>query len=105
MPTDVGYVFKPDPSVSKNAYVNSMQMYKDMHKKSLEDPEAFWGEICDQFHWEKPYQPGNICSFNFNLADGPIFINWMKEAKTNICFNALDRHVREGNGNKVAFYW
>ncbi|KAH9519488.1 Acetyl-coenzyme A synthetase, cytoplasmic [Bulinus truncatus] len=36
---------------------------------------------------------------------GDIFIKWMEGAKTNISYNMLDRHVKNGLGNKVAFYW
>lgn len=30
---------------------------------------------------------------------------WFKGGQTNICYNALDRHVEAGLGDKVAFYW
>ena len=45
------------------------------------------------------------CRFNFNLNDGPISIEWFKGAVTNVCYNALDRHVKAGNGDRVAIYW
>ena len=39
------------------------------------------------------------------MRKGPINISWFDGGVTNICYNALDRHVEAGNGDKVAFYW
>jgi len=36
---------------------------------------------------------------------GPVSIEWFKGAETNIAYNCLDRHVKAGNGDKVAMYW
>ena len=48
-----------------------------------------------QFHWEKPFDSvGPI--YNFDLNKGPIKIDWFQGGKTNICYNALDRHVAAG---------
>ena len=43
--------------------------------------------------------------YNFDLSKGPIKIEWMMGAETNICYNALDKQVDNGHGDKVAFYW
>merc|ERR1719369_1007169 len=43
--------------------------------------------------------------YNFDIGKGPIKIEWMVGAQTNICHNALDRNVENGNGDKIAFYW
>ncbi len=46
-----------------------------------------------------------VCfSYNFNVNDGPIKIEWMKDAKLNICYNTLDRHL-ESRADQVAFHW
>jgi len=44
-------------------------------------------------------------SYNFDLSKGDIFIKWMEGASTNISFNLLDKNVKSGNGDKIAFYW
>ena len=81
-----------------------MDKYNKMYKRSVEDPEGFWGEIAKQFRWHR--LATNFLSFNFNVNDGPIFIKWMEGAQTNICYNVLDRIIEEMNGrNTVAFYW
>ncbi|OWR40596.1 Acetyl-coenzyme A synthetase [Danaus plexippus plexippus] len=76
-----------------------------MHKKSLEDPEAFWSEIAKEFHWQTPCQPGKFLSYNFDIDKGDIFVKWMEGATTNVCFNVLDRNIRNGHGDKIAYYW
>ena len=43
--------------------------------------------------------------YNFDLRKGPIKIEWMVGGKTNLCYNALDRNVDNGQGDKVAFHW
>lgn len=75
-----------------------------MYEKSLKDPEAFWGEIAKDFHFEQNVT-GKFLDYNFDIAKGKIFIRWMEGAKTNICYNCLDRHVLAGKGEQVAFYW
>ena len=49
--------------------------------------------------------PSEFMKYNFDLKKGPIKIEWMKGAKTNISYNCLDRNVESGHGDKVAFHW
>ena len=39
------------------------------------------------------------------MDKGPVSIEWFKGAETNIAYNCLDRHVKAGNGDKIAMYW
>ena len=97
--------FEPNKNAYKDAHVKSMEEYNRMYKKSLDDPESFWGKIAEQFYWKKWYD-GEFMKYNFNVAEGPIEVKFMEGAKTNICYNALDRNVKEkGYGDKIAFYW
>ena len=43
--------------------------------------------------------------YNFDMGKGPVKIEWMVGAQTNICHNALDHNVEAGHGDRVAFYW
>lgn len=66
---------------------------------------AFWKEVANEFFWKKP-ATGPMMQYNFDVTKGNIYIKFMEGAKTNICYNVLDRHVRERNlGEKVAYYW
>lgn len=66
---------------------------------------AFWKEIANEFFWKKP-ATGPMLKYNFDVTKGSIYVKCMEGAKTNICYNVLDRLVRERNlGEKVAYYW
>ncbi|KAF1675597.1 ACSA protein, partial [Pygoscelis papua] len=65
----------------------------------------FWGGIAKEFYW-KSQHVGPFLKYNFDVTKGKIFIEWMKGATTNICYNLLDRNVNEKKlGDKIAFYW
>ncbi|KAG5677026.1 hypothetical protein PVAND_006813 [Polypedilum vanderplanki] len=98
-------IFQPDPKLSRSSYVSSLQQYNELYKESIEHPEKFWGNIAKQFHWETPADPKNFLSYNFDISKGPISIKWMEGASTNICYNLLDRNIKNGHGDKIAFYW
>lgn len=44
-------------------------------------------------------------SYNFDVRKGPIHVEYFKGGLTNICYNALDRHVAAGHGDRVCFLW
>lgn len=105
MPSFEKSVYQPNTVLAKNAYISTFAQYKQMHQKSLDNPEEFWGEIAKQFHWETPIDYSRFFRYNFDITKGPIFTKWMDGATTNICYNLLDRNIRNGHGEKVAFYW
>ncbi|KAI5216077.1 Acetyl-Coenzyme A Synthetase, Cytoplasmic [Manis pentadactyla] len=97
--------WSPPPLVSRSAHVPSLQRYRELHRRSLEEPREFWGDIAKEFYW-KTSCPGPFLQYNFDVTKGKIFIEWMKGATTNICYNVLDRIVHNKKlGDKVAFYW
>ncbi|GFY47417.1 acetyl-coenzyme A synthetase, cytoplasmic [Trichonephila inaurata madagascariensis] len=98
-------VFPPSGEVSRKAWVSSMDQYKDLYKRSMEDPDAFWSELSQQLYWKVKAPPKNLCRFNFDIGQGAISVKWFEGAKTNIAYNCLDRNVERGLGNKTAFLW
>ncbi|XP_045384706.1 acetyl-coenzyme A synthetase, cytoplasmic isoform X3 [Lemur catta] len=97
--------WSPPPEVSRSAHVPSLQRYRELHRRSVEEPREFWGDITKEFYWKTPC-PGPFLQYNFDVTKGKIFIEWMKGATTNVCYNVLDRNVYEKKlGDKVAFYW
>ncbi len=44
-------------------------------------------------------------SYNMDVDKGPVFVKWFEGAEINLCYNALDRHVEAGMGDRVAFHW
>lgn len=98
-------IYYPNPELTKKSHCSSMEQYREMHKKSVEDPVQFWGEIAKQFYWETPATDDKFFSYNFDVNKGDVFIKWMEGASTNISFNLLDKAVKSGHGDKIAFYW
>ena len=87
------------PEWADKAWVKNFEQYKEMYDRSIEDPAGFWGDIADTFWWDKKWD--NIRNFDFT---GDISIKWFEGAKTNICYNAVDRHA-EADPERVAIYW
>lgn len=98
-------MFAPDDEISKNAHISSFEQYQELYKKSIEDPQSFWSEIAKQFHWETEANPKDFFSYNFDHRNGPIFTKWMAGASTNLSFNLLDRNVKNGLADQIAYYW
>jgi acetyl-CoA synthetase len=88
----------------KECHVSSREQYDEMYKRSIEDPEGFWGNVAEEFHWEKKWEPGHF-SYNFDVRKGKIFTSWFKGATTNISYNCLDKHVKEGRGDQTCILW
>ena len=65
-----------------------MSNYKDFHARSINDPINFWSEQAKLIHWEKPFE--QVLDYN-----KPPFAKWFVGGKTNICFNAVDRHLKD----------
>jgi acetyl-CoA synthetase len=95
-------MFQPSPEFRERAWIKSYEQYKEMYDRSIKDPDGFWGEMAEQFHWYKKWD--KVQSHNFDRRSGRIFLEWFKGAKTNITVNALDRHL-EQRGDQVAIIW
>lgn len=98
-------VYNPNPVLAEKAHIKSFEEYKSLYNESLEDPSGFWTKIAKQFHWETAADPSNFLDYNFDIAKGPISIKWMEGASTNVCYNLLDRNIRNGLGETIAYYW
>ncbi|PAP75112.1 acetate--CoA ligase [Rubrivirga marina] len=85
----------------QNARVGSREAYDEMYRRSVEDNEGFWAEQADRLDWIEPFDTVKDVSFD---ADD-LHIRWYVGGKLNACYNALDRHVEEGRGDRVAFYF
>jgi acetyl-CoA synthetase len=78
--------------------IKTLEEYKSVYKKSVENPEGFWGEVASQFHWSKPWE--SVLNWEFKTPK----VAWFRGAKTNITYNCLDRHL-ETRGDQVAILW
>ncbi|MDP3891118.1 propionyl-CoA synthetase [Nocardioides sp.] len=74
---------------------NSRATYDDAHRRSIEDPENFWLEAAETVSWFRP--PTRA----LDSSRAP-FYRWFPDGVLNTCYNALDRHVVHGHGERVA---
>ena len=68
--------------------------YEDFHRRSIAEPEAFWAEQARAIHWHR--QPDAILD-----DSNPPFRKWFVGGETNLCHNAVDRHLDE-RGDQLA---
>ncbi len=68
--------------------------YEDEYRRSIEDPEGFWAEQAKAIHWHVP--PAKILDY-----DNPPFRSWFVGGLTNLCYNAVDRHL-DARGDQLA---
>jgi acetyl-CoA synthetase len=81
------------------AHVGSFEKYQAMYNESIQDPEAFWGKMAEQFVWKKKWT--KVRDYTFKR---PVDIKWFVGGKTNIAVNCLDRHL-ETRGDQTAIIW
>ena len=99
---DLSTLVDPPKNVSSQAHVGSLDAYHKEYQKSIEDPDSFWSNIASDFHWFKKWN--QVRSYNYNMDDAPIDIKWFSGAKTNVCYNCVDRHLDQ-RPDKTAVIW
>lgn len=72
--------------------------YAEVHARSLSDAEAFWAEAAEEIHWHKKWEKV------FDDSNPP-FYRWFAGGEVNTCYNALDRHVEAGRGERLALIY
>ncbi len=87
----------------KQAHIQSFDEYKKMWKESLEDPDTFWAKIAEEYvTWFKKWD--KVLDYKFGNTPEELYIKWFTNAKLNISYNCLDRHL-EKRGDQVALIW
>jgi acetyl-CoA synthetase len=78
--------------------IKSLEQYHSEYKKSVEDPEKFWGDVAENFYWRKKWD--RVLDWNFTEPK----IEWFKGGKLNITENCIDRHLST-MADKPAIIW
>ena len=63
-----------------------MTSYAEFYRRSIEEPDAFWREQAQLIDWQTP--PQQVCDYS-----QPPFARWFVGGTTNLCHNAVDRHL------------
>ena len=74
-----------------------MATIKEIHRRSIQDKEGFWGDEAKRIHWHKPFT--KVLEYT-----KPPFAKWFVGGETNLCHNAVDRHLAE-RGDQKALVW
>ena len=72
--------------------------FKEIYQNSIRNPEEFWQKVSDDIFWYK--KPKQILN-----KDNPPFYKWFCDGTTNTCYNALDIHIDQGRGDKIALIY
>ena len=75
-----------------------MGTFDEEFRKSIEDPEGFWGEAAEAITWHKKWD-------KVLDASNPPFYRWFTGGELNTCYNALDRHVESGRADQTALIY
>jgi propionyl-CoA synthetase len=69
--------------------------FQQFHRRSIEDRDAFWAEQAKAIDWHKPFD--RVCDYS-----RPPFASWFAGGLTNLCHNAVDRHLADrADGNAL----
>ncbi len=74
-----------------------MPTYKEFHQYSIEKPNEFWTEQAQLIDWKEPFT--QVCDYS-----KPPFVKWFVGGKTNLCYNAIDRHAAKRPNDRALIY-
>ncbi|XP_054161273.1 acetyl-coenzyme A synthetase, cytoplasmic-like [Oppia nitens] len=116
----LGETFTASDKFLERAHITRMDYYHRIYQLSVQNPDAFWLNIAEQFYWHNGIQrnnnntraaaagdgaDGKLFDYNFDVTKGPINIRFMSGSKTNACYNLVDRIIDKGLGDRIAYIW
>ena len=91
--------YNPPQKLSLNANYKSLKDYSEEHKRSLKENDVFWSEKAERIEWFEKWK--KVSDIDFTLPK----IEWFIGGKLNVSYNCIDRHIKNGKGDAIAFYW
>ena len=90
-------VFPPPEEFAGKAHVKSLAEYEAMYRRSVDEPEAFWGDAASELEWFAPWT---------KVLEGKMGeAKWFTGGKLNLSHNCVDRHAAGARRDKVALLW
>ena len=90
-------VFAPPAEFSNRAHIKSLDEYRKLYDRSIQDPEGFWAEQAESLVWQQRWT---------QVLDWKApFAQWFVGGKINLSENCLDRHAASWRRNKAALIW
>ncbi|MGA7159080.1 MAG: acetate--CoA ligase [Acidobacteriaceae bacterium] len=90
-------MFPPPAEFSAQARLGSVEEYEQMYRRSVEDPEGFWGDAARELEWFAPWERV--------LDESGKHARWFTGGKLNLSHNCIDRHAKSARRDKVALVW
>ena len=87
-------VFEPPKKFVERALTSD----ESVHEKAVHDPEGWWAEQAGALDWFERWDTV------LDESEAP-FYKWFTGGRLNASYNALDRHVEAGRGDRVAYHW
>ncbi len=75
-----------------------MSNFREVHARSLSDPSGFWAEAAEAIDWTRTWDKV------LDDSNAP-FYRWFAGGELNTCYNAVDRHVAQGHGDRAAIIY
>jgi acetyl-CoA synthetase len=95
-------VFDPPKDFVEKARIKSMKEYEEIYRRSIEDPEDFWGDMAEKhIDWFQKWD-GAVERYSFK---DDIYLRYFVGGKLNVSYNCLDRHLKTWRKNKAALIW
>ena len=89
----------PSDEFTASAHIDRAT-YDEMYRRSIEDPDGFWGEHAKRLDWIKA--PTKVKNTNFDY--GNVSIKWFEDGTLNVAANCIDRHLKD-RGDQTAIIW
>jgi acetyl-CoA synthetase len=90
-------LFPPPSEFSAKAWIGSEAEYDAIYRRSIEEPEAFWGEMAGELEWFTPWT---------KVMDGSgAHAKWFTGGRLNLSHNCVDRHAAGARRDKAALIW
>jgi acetyl-CoA synthetase len=86
------------PHIAERAWIKSLDEYREMYRRSIEEPEEFWREQSRIIDWFHP--PRGIMDIDTDEVD----FSWFSGGRLNACYNCVDRHLST-QPEKTAIIW
>jgi acetyl-CoA synthetase len=90
-------VFAPSAEFVAKAHIQGLEQYEALYRRSVEDPEGFWGEAAGELEWFAPWS-------KVLVGEGSR-AQWFVDGKLNLSHNCVDRHALGARKDKVALLW
>jgi len=82
-----------------NYHIKTVEEYHQAYRRSVQDPESFWGEIArENFVWQKPWD--TVLNWDFTKPE----VSWFEGAQLNITENCIDRHLPTRGGKTAILF-